>query len=383
MRIVHDPLIRFLLFGASALTAATALLPGTAVPATAAMATPATAAHQPATPFAGQAYLAADSCKGPSWCMAVGSYTTTDHVRHSLAMIFNGTSWRSLRNPPGKQLDQVTCSSTTFCMAGGGPTGAEQWNGKTWRTMPSPKGGVAGLTCESRTFCVRLHGNVPSQWNGTSWHDAKLSDFCVGGPPGPCGLASVSCGSTTNCVAVGTQTVSQEPVQNAVADIWNGTKWSFDSELPANGNPAQLNTVSCAGTFCMSAGVASNDTARASIAVGDKFDATSQTWTDVSPSLGGICGEFQSCAWAGVLACGSSASCITLGGMRAGQFWNGTDWKAAKPVSAGKGSGLQDASCGGSNCLAVGFQKSHGLTRTLAELWNGSAWTIVKTPKGP
>jgi hypothetical protein len=178
-------------------------------------------------------------------------------------------------------------------------------------------------------------------------------------------------------------TVSQEPVQNAIAFEWNGKAWSGETEAPANGNPAQLNTVSCAGTFCMAAGVASNDTAGASIAVGDKFDATSQAWTDVSPNLGGICPEFQSCAWAGIVACGRSTSCITIPGMRSSQFWNGTGWKSSKAVSAGKGSGLQDVSCGGGNCLAVGFQRAHGLTRTLAELWNGSAWTIVKTPKGP
>ena len=55
----------------------------------------------------------------------------------------------------------------------------------------------------------------------------------------------------------------------------------------------------------MAAGVASSDTARASIAVGDKFDATTQTWTDVSPNLGGICPEFQSVhgqAWSPVAA---------------------------------------------------------------------------------
>ena len=233
MRIVHDRFFRFLLFGASALTAVTALLPGAAVPAAAATAAPATAAHQPATPFAGQAYLAAD-------------------------------------------------------------------------------------------------------------------------------LASVSCGSTTNCVAVGTQTVSQEPVQNAVADIWNGTKWSFDSELPANGNPADLNTVSCAGTFCMSAGVASNDTARASIAVGDKFDATSQTWTDVSPSLGGICAEFQSCAWAGVLACGSSASCIRLAGCGPASSGTALTGRLQSRYPRARGRGCKTRRAGGATASRSASRRSAG-----------------------
>src|SRR5690242_15436688 len=154
MRVVHGPRSRFWLLGASALAAAAALLPGAGVPAAAAT----------AAPFAGQANLAADSCRSASWCMAVGGYTTTDHVRHSLAMIYNGTSWRSLKNPPGKGLTEVSCSSSTFCMAVGGPTGAERWNGTGWRTMPSPKGGLPSLTCASRVFCVRLHGDLPSVW---------------------------------------------------------------------------------------------------------------------------------------------------------------------------------------------------------------------------
>jgi hypothetical protein len=334
-----------------------------------------------AAALSGEASLTSVSCHGASWCMAVGSHTTTGGVRHSLAMIFNGTAWRTLKNPAGKGLGAVSCSSATFCMAAGGPTGAERWNGTNWRTMPSPQGGLASLTCASRAFCVRIHGDLPSVWNGTSWHDAKVTDFCKGSAPGPCGLASVSCGSVTNCVAVGTWTVSQEPVQNAVADIWKGKRWTWDSELPANGNPAQLNAVGCAGAFCMSAGIASNDSAHASIAVADQWDASSQAWTDVSPNLGGICGEFRSCAWAGVIACSSSASCITLGGSSGSQFWNGSAWQSASAISAGAGSALQAVSCGGSDCLAVGFRTVAGKERTLTELWNGSAWTIINTPQ--
>lgn len=334
-----------------------------------------------AAAFAGQASLAAASCHGSSWCMAVGSYTTTDGARHSLATIFNGSSWRTLKNPPGKGLSTVSCSSATFCMAAGGPTGAERWNGAAWRTMASPAGGLVSLACASRTFCVRIHADMPSVWNGTSWHDVKAVDFCPGSAPGPCWLGGVSCGSPKNCVAVGTWTQSQEPIQNAIADVWNGTKWTWDPELPANGNPAQLNAVGCAGAWCNSAGVASNDSDRASIAIADQRDATSQAWTDVSPGLGGICGEFQSCAWAGVMACGSSTSCITLGGPAGSQFWNGSTWQSAKPVSAGGGSSLSDVSCGGSDCLAVGVRKMTGKQRTLAELWNGFSWTILVSPK--
>lgn len=367
--------------------ASAALMTGTAQAAPTAPAARAPAVHAGAArqaplhpaAFGGQASLASVSCLGASWCMAVGSYTTTDLVRHSLAMIFNGSAWRTLKNPAGKGLREVACSSTTFCMAAGGPTGAERWNGATWRTMASPKGGLVSLTCASRTFCARIHGgDLVSVWNGASWQD-KTNDFCSGSAPGPCWLRGVSCGSTGNCVAVGTWTVSQEPVQNATAQIWNGKKWTWDTELPAIGNPAQANAVSCRGTFCMTAGVSSSDAARASVADADKYDAG--VWTGVSPDLGGICAEFGDCAWATVVACGNPASCITLGGPSGSQFWNGSAWQSAKAIPAGLGSGLLDVSCGGSDCLAAGFRTVAGKKRTLAELWNGSAWTIIKTPR--
>src|SRR5260221_106772 len=42
---------------------------------------------------------------------------------------------------------------------------------------------------------------------------------------------------------------------------------------------------------------------------------------------------------------------------------------------------LSDVSCGGSDRIAVGFRTVDGKRRTLAELWNGSARTIIQTPK--
>ena len=50
-------------------------------------------------------------------------------------------------------------------------------------------------------------------------------------------------------------------------------------------------------------------------------------------------------------------------------------------MSAGHGSGLTALSCGGSDCLAVGYRTSSGRQRTLAEWWNGSSWSIIAAPK--
>jgi hypothetical protein len=384
---IRNPYLRRLKVCMPLLAAMAALGTGTAhaAPAMAAQAVRvAPAAHEVRTVaavFAGQASLKSVSCHGASWCMAVGSYTTTDQVRHSLAMIWTGASWRLLRNPPGRSLAWVSCSSPTFCMASGGPTGAERWNGKAWRTMPSPNGGVFGVSCASHTLCMMIHNKFVRSWNGTTWHAwRKQTDIFCGGPSGPCGLARVSCGSTTNCVAVGTWTVSQEPVQNAVAVMWNGKSWSVDDDLPASGNPAAMNAVSCAGSFCMAGGGAFIDVDNGGVAIADTWDAATRSWTGVPIDLGTLCSGFQTCSWPSAIACASRTSCMTLG-PPGSQFWNGSSWKPARTISAGRGSELQGVSCGGADCLAVGFRTVAGKKRTLAELWNGSAWTILRTPK--
>ncbi len=247
--------------------------------------------------------------------------------------------------------------------------------------MPSPKGGVAGVSCGTRTLCMMIFGGVVRSWNGTTWRLwSKATGFC-GGAPGPCGLASVSCGSSTNCVAVGTITISQEPVQNAVAAMWNGRSWSRDDDLPAVGNPAQANAVSCAGPFCMATGSSSSDVAGGTVADAYSWQAATHSWTGAPLDLGNLCAEFHTCFWTSAISCASPANCLTLGGPSGSQWWDGSGWHSARAISAGRGSALRGVSCGGSRCLAVGFRTVAGKLRTLAELWNGLAWTIITTPR--
>jgi hypothetical protein len=101
--------------------------------------TAAGAAVTPAAATSGPAGLSAVSCPSTSWSMAVGSYVGSSHVRHALALTWNGGAWRELPNPPGGVLRSVSCSSARFCMARSGLTGrTETWNGRTWRAVASP-----------------------------------------------------------------------------------------------------------------------------------------------------------------------------------------------------------------------------------------------------
>jgi len=371
MRTVPSALIRRPLFGA-ALTIMALLAAGLAT------ATPATGAVRP-----GRASFSAVSCKGSSWCMAVGSYTSRSGQHHALAEVWNGKTWRVLKDPPGRAPNSLSCSAAWFCMANGGPTGAQTWNGKTWREMKSPPGGLSGISCGSRSTCMVIYRGVVQSWNGKRWRIWTQATSVCGGPPGyPCGLASVSCGSASNCVGVGTQTISQEPVQDTVGVAWNGTSWTHTSP-PGYGNPSAANAVSCAGNFCMDVGGGYADVDGGNVASAGTWNATTQTWKDVSPTLPVFCkGAFKTCSWAHIISCGSAANCMTFG-IDGNLAWNGRTWTPAPSVSAGKGSNLRTVSCGGGSCVAVGYQTVAGAQQTLAELWNGRTWRILKTPSLP
>jgi hypothetical protein len=365
------------------LLAATVAGLGNMVPAAAA-GLQATAIHQASrsVPSARRelASLVAVACRGDTWCMAVGSYTDQFHV-HALAQVWNGEKWRILPGVPGRSLTSLSCPATSFCVAGGGPTGAEQWNGRAWRTvrMGRPDGGLAGVSCTSRSLCMAidpvLDGPVVQSWNGRTWHVwSKATNVCFGPPGAPCGLAGVSCGSESNCVAVGTTQYGFSSDQRPSSVVWNGKRWAF-SQPAGVGDPAGLNAVSCTGRFCLAVGGGYADIYQGTIAIATAWNAATRSWTDVSPDLGPICHQVAACVWASVISCGSAKNCMTLG-PAGDQAWTGHGWLPAPSVSAGYQSGLPAVSCGLTFCMAVGHQTINFVRHSLTELWNGTSWQL-------
>jgi hypothetical protein len=337
--------------------------------------------HRIAPKFRNRASLAAVSCEGSSWCMAVGSYISQFHG-HALAQVWNGRRWQIVPKVPGRSLTSLSCLSVSFCVAGGGPTGAERWNGRSWLTMNMgrPTGGLAGISCGSRTSCMDIYplldGPVVQSWNGRQWHIWKQATNVCFGPPGvPCGLAGVSCGSTSNCVAVGTTQYKFDSDERTSSVVWNGKRWAFSQ--PPGGNPAAMNAVSCVGRFCMAVGGGYADIFQGTIAIAAIWNAATKSWTDVSPKLGSICAEVAACVWANVVSCGTPSNCMTLG-PGGNQSWNGQGWQPAPSVSAGGGSALVAVSCGRTFCVAVGYQTIHFVRHSLTELWNGNSWLLQK-----
>jgi hypothetical protein len=177
------------------------------------------------------------SCATATYCLLTGFYyTSVQSNSASFADLWNGTKLRLL-SAPGDGLNTVSCASTSFCMALTG-SGAEIWNGKTWRTGAKFSGtfgfgpGITAVSCVSKSACLAVGNylasggpqgvegfNVAEWWNGSSWR--RLDPAGAGG-----GLADVSCTSATRCMAVGLAPAGQV-AEHTLAERWNGSGWQI------------------------------------------------------------------------------------------------------------------------------------------------------------
>jgi hypothetical protein len=189
--------------------------------------------------------LAAVSCAGPSFCVAVGDYSYGVGAMPSptardktLAEQWNGSSWQvigSVDVASWNQLSAVSCTSPHACtVVGSSASGqfalAERWDGSTWKTQQVPDVNLTGYTkltavsCSSASACMALgtHNGgfmaVAESWNGAAWQLQRM--------PSPPQLepyiqpAGLSCTGPAACVAVGTD-------GRTLAEIWAGAHWQI------------------------------------------------------------------------------------------------------------------------------------------------------------
>lgn len=180
--------------------------------------------------------LVSVSCPSSSFCAAV------DERR---ALTYNGSSW-SAPTELG-HLTSVSCASSSFCVAvgslGNGAAASnytsETWtyNGSSWSAPVSLGSGpfVGTVSCPKVSFCAAVSEDNALTYNGSSWSAPTRIDSPV---TDASSLESVSCASTSFCVAVDTE-------ENAL--IYQGRSWSAPTRVGA------AHTVSCpSASFCMS-----------------------------------------------------------------------------------------------------------------------------------
>jgi hypothetical protein len=202
--------------------------------------------------------LAAVSCASDRFCVAVGTAASATEPE-PVAAVYRQGVWSPSTLPavgPDEILTGVSCvKDTTYCMVvgyfwfgGPGPsTLAQTFNGRTWTVLSGAE--IAGyatgdylwaVSCTSRTFCAaggfegdrNDFGNMTATDTDGTWSFTKISDANTIGAPGD--LDAIACPVTGSCLAAG-------PGGYVFTD--DGGQWSEPTDVDGT---AAVSAVSCA-----------------------------------------------------------------------------------------------------------------------------------------
>ncbi len=345
------------------------------------------------------------SCASPGTCTGVGDYTNSAGTLVTLAEAWNGEEWKeqATPNPTGakeSELDAVSCTAANTCTAVGSflnSSGvfvplAERWNGEAWSIQepPSPTGakgsGLNGASCTSSSTCTAVGAYENSEgvytmfaeaWNGTSWSIKET--------PSPTGskesqLLDVSCPSSSACVATG-EFMNSAGKWRPLAESWNGTAWSAqEPPIPTGATLPWPEGVSCTSSSSCEI-VGSYDSSKEGLlALAEGWNGT--TWSvqaTPKPTGSGLS------KLSGGVSCTSSTSCTAVGhytqiepteeGLTLAEHWNGTAWSIQSTLNPTGGSEntLLGVSCtSATECATVGYYdtgKTEESRVTLAEIY--------------
>ena len=245
------------------------------------------------------------------------------------------------------------------------------------------------VSCVSVSFCAAVGyyviPNVSTEtfiqmWNGTKWSVVSSPNVSAQNNR----LFSVSCASTSFCMAVGFYTGNAQASQTLV-EQWNGSTWSVVTSPDTSSTDDDiLYSVSCpTPSFCAAAGNWDTGTSVTQTLI-ENWSA-GQWQIRATPNVGS-----QQYNWLRGVSCSAAASCMATGmvnttaGLQTLVLnWNGTSWSLiSSPNNGSTGSLLVGVSCVTSSfCVAVGdYEQTSGNEQTLIETWNGTAWGIASSP---
>jgi hypothetical protein len=202
-------------------------------------------------------------------------------------------------------------------------------------------------------------------------------------------LSAVSCVSESFCSAAGWNADYYEPpaAVTALSDTWDGSSWSAATIA----TDQTVNALSCTSeAFCVAVGSTNSDGTTPYSATASIWDGTG--WTEAAlPAPPG------DSALSGV-ACASTEFCIAVGRHGKSRYpqavwtepltemWNGSDWSIVRtPSLGGRGGQLAAVTClSASWCMVLGeYYKGHlgpypdiPRDQWVAEIWNGGGWTV-------
>jgi hypothetical protein len=272
------------------------------------------------------------------------------------------------------------------------PAGRATAAATAWKIQPTPnpktikQGRLNAVSCSSPRACtaVGFFENVPGtgtlaeRWDGTSWSIQASAN-----PPGAFTsvLFGVSCPAATFCVAVGNYQ-NRSGRHAILAEAWNGSSWSvLPAPSPAGARRSFLNGVSCtSATACTAVGSYQTRSGR-HVTLAEHWNGTAwsrqPTPNPATPPRSALT----------AVSCTSASACTAVGSSAVDNFgsnsrtlaerWNGTTWSIQPTPNGPAGNFLTGVSCPApAACTAVGGSNGD----PLAEAWNGISWSIQPTP---
>ncbi len=354
----------------------------------------------PVTPPAG-AFMAGAACAPGGPCFSVGSAANGNAFSDVIAQE-SGGSWQidtDLGPQPGGTtatfLNNAGCASATDCWAVGA-TGTDgvngvtptagyitHWNGSTWSSVPSPTpGGVTTaalneVSCASTTFCLAVGATTTGtgnsavvnlfaeEWLGSSW-------VLTTGTPTTAnyGFGAVSCPAVDECWTAATDNTGSTDLFYQ----WNGTSWTAGAGTlrEFHGGRMVVNDLKClTTTVCEVVGdeqpPSEADHAFTSQLTGADVPATTQ----LAPVAVLPDPDFDQYTGLIAVSCPSTDECwadgyAAEGGTNIQQslvaHWNGSTWSTV-PAQSPPGAFLQAAACSGPGaCIFGGGQGQDAAT---------------------
>jgi hypothetical protein len=286
------------------------------------------------------------------WAVGV-SYNTGRTLGSSLIEHWNGTQWSVVPSPnPSSTLNilygAAAVATNDVWAVGFAPTasGGEvimHWDGAAWTVVPNPATGIVASNLMALAVIAPNDiwaigsGRIGDEdatftlhWNGTAWSFVSSPNVT---PEVDNTLFGVAAVATNDVWAVGTQQPTSLTDPHTLILHWNGTTWSIVTSANDGGSTVANHLLAVSA-------VAANDV----WAVGFS--------------------EF------GTLA----------------EHWDGASWSVvATPKSAGNSSPEflpSVVALASNNVWSVGesILNGGGLSSTLSEQWNGTKWSVVKSP---
>jgi hypothetical protein len=332
-------------------------------------------------------YLNDVSCASDSFCLAAGE--TPDGAGAAAVVTTNeGATWSSVTLPTDEEgLTLVACPVPGTCLAVGTRMLRTTDGGQEW-TDEGPSQGE-GISCATVTNCVLVGANEVPDGNptpaietthdgGVTWTALAPASHASANSSG--GLESVSCGSSTFCMAVGGGIGPRGGLGVGVVFVTTdgGFRWAPRSPPAGMGG---LEGVACEGSDCV---VNGSDPAAVNSLSARTADG-GYSWT-TRPIAVGV-GSIQAVTCPAPLACiavGTDASTTyALRTKDGGRLWSAQNMAAAVV-------NLSAVSCGSSlNCVAVGFQPvpgqqfSDAFEGAIAATSDGGlSWKLISLPSG-